>query len=342
MAKLAGGRGWRRAVCLSAALAAALSAAGAAAAGPGNGGIAAAGDSAAKAAAMAQNAGAQSAKMRPAETMLIAPVLKLAPAGQNIALPGAAAPQLAAPRVALTLDLCMGQVDRRILNVLEQHNIPATLFMTGRFVRNKGNSQVLAEIRRRPDLFEIGNHGADHVPPIIGRPTIYGLKTAGSLAAVCAEAAGGQKALMAAGFGPQMGGQYWYRGAAALYSPAALRLLTQAGYSIAGFSLNGDEGASVAAERAYRLIAAAKNGDVIIAHMNQPKRPAGVGVARAILALKERGYHFVRLSEAAETETVRQQLPAGADIAGLIERSPGAGAPAADCAALPGSKPPAE
>jgi hypothetical protein len=36
---------------------------------------------------------------------------------------------------------------------------------------------------------------------------------------------------------------------------------------------------------------------VVIAHINQPRRPAGGGVAKGILDLKAKGYQFVKLDD---------------------------------------------
>jgi len=46
--------------------------------------------------------------------------------------------------------------------------------------------------------------------------------------------------------------------------------------------------------------ASAKDGDVIISHINQPTHTAGEGVAASILALKAKGVDFVRLQDIAE------------------------------------------
>jgi glycosyltransferase involved in cell wall biosynthesis len=70
------------------------------------------------------------------------------------------------------------------------------------------------------------------------------------------------------------------------------------GYKIAGFSLNADYGASASAATAAKRISAAKNGDVVIAHINQPNRPAGAGIAAGLIELKERGVRFVLLKDA--------------------------------------------
>jgi peptidoglycan/xylan/chitin deacetylase (PgdA/CDA1 family) len=71
------------------------------------------------------------------------------------------------------------------------------------------------------------------------------------------------------------------------------------GYRIAGYSLNGDGGSLLDAKVAARRIANARDGDVIIAHVNQPTHAAGAGVAQGVLALKKRGFSFVLLRDAA-------------------------------------------
>ena len=74
-------------------------------------------------------------------------------------------------------------------------------------------------------------------------------------------------------------------------------VITAMNQQIAGFSLNGDIGASLSAETAKARISAAKDGDVIISHINQPKREAGAGVIEGILALKAQGFDFVHLDD---------------------------------------------
>lgn len=199
-------------------------------------------------------------------------------------------------RVALTLDLCMGRTDYRILDILTDQKIPATLFVTGRWIRTNGDA--VRKIRAHPELFEIGNHGANHIPPVDNRRTVYGLKTAGSLKRICEEVTGGMQAIEQAGLAFMAPQPRWYRGATALYSPDAIRMIEKLEFRIAGFSLNGDQGASLLAPGVAGRIRAAKDGDVIIAHMNQPSRVSGSGVVEGILALKKKGYHFVKLSDA--------------------------------------------
>lgn len=198
-----------------------------------------------------------------------------------------------APRtVALTLDACDGATDQRILHTLLDLSVPATIFATGLWLR--GNPEPAATMRAHPELFSVQNHGERHLPPVLGTRTVYGLPIAGTLDAVHREVDRGAALIEAAGF-PR---PTWYRGAAALYSPAALDAIQAMGFRIAGFSLSGDAGASLPAASVTRRMEGAATGDVIIAHINQPRRPSGAGVAAGVQALQAAGVRFVTLANA--------------------------------------------
>src|SRR5690606_5349758 len=156
-----------------------------------------------------------------------------------------------------------------------------------------------------PDLFDIENHGAMHVPAITSVPRMYQIRTAGSLDAVRAEIEGGADAIIASGAPKPV----WYRDATARYSTDAIGLAQSMGYKIGRYSPNVDLGASLLANAAERRITAARDGDVIIAHINQPSRSAGAGVVKGILALKARGMKFVRLNDV-ETTLALDPVPA--------------------------------
>ncbi|SPL64752.1 polysaccharide deacetylase family protein [Ochrobactrum soli] len=208
----------------------------------------------------------------------------------------------ATPQVALTLDACMGKTDHRILDTLVKERIPATIFVTGRWL--KQNPEAFAVMKANPDLFAIEDHGAMHIPAITNAPTMYGIKTAGSLDAVRSEIEGGSTAIVGAGAPkPQ-----FYRDATARYSTDAVALATSLGYKIGGYSLNGDQGASLLAPTVARRISAARDGDVIISHINQPTRSAGEGVAKGIVALKAKGMKFVLLRDV-ETSMTLNPVP---------------------------------
>jgi peptidoglycan/xylan/chitin deacetylase (PgdA/CDA1 family) len=195
------------------------------------------------------------------------------------------------PTVALTFDACMGATDPRILQTLVNQRIPATIFVTHRWLRR--NAEAYAQLRAHPDLFEIENHGENHIPAVDRPMDIYGIKTAGSPDGVRAEVEGGANAIAATG-APK---PTWYRDATAVYSPEAISQIKAMGYRIGGFSVNGDGGSLLGVEATVRSFERARDGDVIIAHINQPTHKAGEGVVKGIEALKAKGYRFVRLMD---------------------------------------------
>lgn len=198
------------------------------------------------------------------------------------------------PRVALTLDACSGKVDRRILDMLVAERIPATIFVTARWLKH--NAETVALFKAHPDLFEIEDHGREHIAAVDRATTIYGVRSAGSPEAVALEVGGGAEAMLTAGLDRPR----WFRGATAKYSASSIALIEAMGYRIAGYSLNGDGGSLLGAKETARRIAHARDGDVIIAHVNQPGHAAGAGVAEGVLALKKRGFDFVLLRDAIE------------------------------------------
>jgi peptidoglycan/xylan/chitin deacetylase (PgdA/CDA1 family) len=200
----------------------------------------------------------------------------------------------AARRVALTFDACSGKTDERILQTLIDNKINATIFVTARWI--KRNPQAIAEMKANADLFEIENHGAKHLPIVDFPIKVFGLEAAGSPEAIRAEIEGGATAIETA-FGSK---PKWFRGATGLYSASAEKTIAEMDYKLAGYSVHGDGGASFSTSRTATAFSIAKDGDVIIAHINQPSKPAGAGVVEGILKLKANGFVFVKLQDGFE------------------------------------------
>ena len=198
-----------------------------------------------------------------ASAALLEPRLHFRPSGES------------SPRVALTLDACGGKTDARILSALVDNKIPATIFVTGKWLRR--NAEALAIMKAHPELFELENHGARHIPAVDMPRSIYGLKSAGSAEAVQAEVEAGALALTDRGEPAPK----WFRGATAQYSPTSIALIRGLGFRIAGYSINGDGGSLLGARETERRVSAARDGDVIIAHINQLTHAAGGGLVKA-------------------------------------------------------------
>lgn len=198
-------------------------------------------------------------------------------------------------RVALTFDACMGEADERILSTLVDERIPATIFVTARWL--KRNPKAVAVLLQNPDLFELENHGEKHIPAIDKPVLVYGIASAGSPDAVRQEVEGGAAAMLASG----IPAPHWFRGSTAKYDLSAIGQIRAMGYRIAGYSVNGDGGSLLGAAVTEKRISSARDGDVVISHINQPTHAAGEGVARALVDLKAKGAEFVRLQDVADT-----------------------------------------
>jgi peptidoglycan/xylan/chitin deacetylase (PgdA/CDA1 family) len=196
--------------------------------------------------------------------------------------------------VALTLDACSGAFDADLVRFLALYRIPATIFVTKRWIAR--NPTGVAMLRANPDLFQIENHGARHVPAVIGPGRqVYGIEGVPDLAHLDREINQGAEAIeKLTGTPPR-----WYRGATAEYDPEALERIAALGFKVAGFSINADDGASLPREAIVARLKRVRNGDIIIAHLNKPDSDTAEALAAGLKDLLERGYRFVKLSDTA-------------------------------------------
>lgn len=230
-----------------------------------------------------------------------APVLKLAvrlhppperPVEIHDRLALAAAPGQA-PRVALTLDACMGRFDHNLIDFLIRNRVPATIFATRRWIVH--NPSAVALIKSHLDIFDVEDHGANHVPAVIGPgKRVYGIPGEPDVAHLKREVAGGAQAIKASlGVTPR-----WYRDATAEYDRQSVAVIAKLGYKIAGFSVNADEGATLPEAVVAARVKRARDGDVIIAHMNRPQSGTAKGLSAGIQYLLAKGFVFVRVDQA--------------------------------------------
>ncbi len=204
--------------------------------------------------------------------------------------------------VALTLDACGGGFDVELANFLIERRIQATIFATRRWIRR--NPEGLALLKAHADLFDIEDHGANHVPAIIGADrNVYGIAGAADMKQLEREVSGGADAVKAAtGIAP-----HWYRGATGEYDPEAMKAIEAMGYKIAGFSVNADNGATLPKKLIVARLKKVRSADIIIAHLNRPLSDTGEGLAEGLQLLLDRGFRFVRL-DAAKVQALQKRI----------------------------------
>ena len=195
-----------------------------------------------------------------------------------------------AKNVALTLDACSGKFDIDLIDFLIRNRVPATIFATKKWLDH--NPLGVSVIKAHLDLFDVEDHGENHIPAVIGAGRkVYGIPGEPDLIHLRREVTEGARAITEMiGVPP-----HWYRGATAEYDPQAITEIKAIGYKIAGFSLNADAGATLSKRAIEDRLKHVKNGDVIIAHMNKPASDTAEGLSSGLIQLLKNGFIFVRL-----------------------------------------------
>jgi peptidoglycan/xylan/chitin deacetylase (PgdA/CDA1 family) len=188
--------------------------------------------------------------------------------------------------IALTFDCCGGPggngVDQELIDTLRRTRTRATFFLNFRWIQ--AHPKLARSLAGNP-LFEIGNHGTRHVPLSVTGRSAYGIRGTASPAEVYDEVMVNQQALRRLTGAPTR----YFRPGTAYLDDVSVAIVRRLGLIPVSFSINGDGGATYPAPVVYGEVAAAKPGDIIIAHANQAQGGTAAGVARALPVLKAAG-----------------------------------------------------
>lgn len=201
----------------------------------------------------------------------------------------------AAGGVCLTLDACGGPggsgVDIDLVDMLISRQVPFTAFLNSRWV--EANPDLTDRLAACPTV-EIANHGTSHLPLSVTGASAYGIPGTADAGEVWDEIMGNQAALTErTGRAPR-----FFRPGTAHWDDVALAIAARLGLRAAGFSINGDGGATFPADTVEAEVRRAGPGDVVISHMNQPDAGTGAGYRAAIPAMLAEGTVFLTLSDA--------------------------------------------
>ncbi|SET64896.1 Peptidoglycan/xylan/chitin deacetylase, PgdA/CDA1 family [Natronincola peptidivorans] len=197
--------------------------------------------------------------------------------------------------IALTFDAC-GQgghsngYDKKLIDFLNKEQIPATLFISGRWI--DVNPSIFRELAQNP-LFDIENHGHRHVPLSVNGKSAYGIKGTTSIGEVVEEIVlNGQKIQNITGKKPR-----YFRSGTAYYDEVAVKIANDLGYEVINYNVLGDAGATFTREQVRQATLSATSGSIILFHMNRPETNIAEGIIDAIPELIKRGFRFVKLQE---------------------------------------------
>lgn len=193
--------------------------------------------------------------------------------------------------VALTFDACGGGYDASIIALLRELRVPATLFLAGPWLA--AHPAEAADLAADP-LFEIANHGARHRPASVTGRAAYGIRGTRTVAEFVDEVESNARRLTAlTGARPR-----FYRAATLFCDEVAVRIAADLGQTVTGCTVAADAGATLPASAVAHNLLAARNGDILLLHMNKPNAGSGVGLRAALPELLHHGVSFVRLSDA--------------------------------------------
>ena len=196
--------------------------------------------------------------------------------------------------LALTFDACGGTgsdgYDAKLIDFLTEEKIPATLFINGQWLAtNADNFQKIAA----DPLFEIENHGTNHIPCSANGHSAYNITGTKNISAMIDEMdLNAQKIESLTGKKP-----LFYRSATAFTDEICPQVAHQLGYTVVSFNVLGDAGATYSAAQIEKVLLAAPPGAIIILHMNHPEKDTAEGVMQVVPKLQKAGFKFVKLED---------------------------------------------
>lgn len=197
-------------------------------------------------------------------------------------------------KLALTFDACGGpygnSFDEELISFLRKEEIAATLFINEQWVLE--NEEIFLDLAADP-LFQIENHGTDHVPLSVSGGEAWGIRATESPKQVYDEIMHNHETVEKL-TGKQM---ELFRSGTAYYDEVAVKLANDLGYEVVNFDILGDAGATYTDEQVKNALLHAKPGSIALLHMNQPQSGTAEGVKKAIPLLKQKGFQFVQLGD---------------------------------------------
>jgi len=189
------------------------------------------------------------------------------------------------PAVAITFDACATRshgygFDRKVFELLRRERIPATIFVSGRWVES--HPDVMAELAADP-LIEFGDHSYDH-PHMAHLPVARIVEEIDQT-----EAALAKYGKHSVAFRPPFG-EWSHR---LIYAVQDLQLPT-----VTWDVVSGDPSAHTTTDRMiHNVVDKARAGSIIIFHINGRGWKTAEALPVIVRDLRARGYHFLLVSE---------------------------------------------
>ncbi len=195
--------------------------------------------------------------------------------------------------IFLTFDACGGGkkgngFDSELLAYLDREHIPATLFLSGRWI--DANPETARRLAANP-IFEIENHGFRHKPCSVNGRSAYGIHGTSGIGDVIAEVEKNADKIE----GLTHHRPRFYRSGTAMYDDVSAAVVKDMGVTPVGFTINGDGGATFPLGTIKARLLKASLGDIVLCHMNHPEGQTAEGIMAALPIMLKRGFTFARV-----------------------------------------------
>jgi peptidoglycan/xylan/chitin deacetylase (PgdA/CDA1 family) len=198
--------------------------------------------------------------------------------------------------IALTFDACGREkgtgFDQQLINYLLKENLPATLFVTGRWIDEHFETFMSLS---KEKTFEIENHGLNHKPCSIDGESEYGIHGTATVSDAFDEIeANARKIEALTNHKPK-----FYRSATAFIDEACAKMARKLNIQAISFQvLSGDAVPFTPTnEIEENVLKNIKPGAIVIMHMNHPQWNTFEALEKIIPKLKAEGYRFVQLKD---------------------------------------------
>jgi peptidoglycan/xylan/chitin deacetylase (PgdA/CDA1 family) len=198
--------------------------------------------------------------------------------------------------IAFTFDACGGKnangFDRELINFLRKQSIPATLFVTGKWI--DANYQTFLQLSKDPN-FEIENHGFNHQPCSVDSESEYGIHGTKDIPDAIDEIeANAEKIEKITGRRPT-----FYRSATAYTDEACAKIAQQLGITVISFDVLSNDAIpnipkSIIVNSVLKHI---KPGAIVIMHFNRPNWNTFEAMQEIVPSLQKSGYTFAKLQD---------------------------------------------
>jgi peptidoglycan/xylan/chitin deacetylase (PgdA/CDA1 family) len=198
--------------------------------------------------------------------------------------------------VAFTFDACGSEkgngYDKELIDFLHQENIPATLFISGKWIDRHFDTFLSLSM---DTLFEIENHGLHHQPCSMNGKSVYGIRGTAN----CADAFDEMEANALKIESITKTRPRYYRSGTAYIDEACVRMAGKLGIKVISYQvLSGDAVAftpdSVIEKNVIKNV---KPGAIVIMHFNHPEWNTYEAMRKIVPRLRHLGYKFARLNE---------------------------------------------